>query len=74
MRLKIGREFTKEEQDKLEEAIHTKLDAKAAIIHKEWHEIIPQQKIYDADRQYIRRIKNYLQFEGDDSSTWYMVR
>lgn len=63
--LQSGREFTKEEQDKLEEAIQTKLDAKTAIIHKEWHEIIPQQKIYDADRRYIRRIKNYLQFEGD---------
>jgi len=63
--LQNGREFTKEEQDKLEEAIHTKLGAKTAIIHKEWHGIIPQQKIYDADRRYIRRIKNYLQFEGD---------
>ncbi|MFW9851489.1 MAG: phosphoglucosamine mutase [Candidatus Thorarchaeota archaeon] len=63
--LRNGREFTKEEQNQIEELIELNRNEGKFIRHEQWDHLIPQKEIEDANERYIKRILKDLDFKGD---------
>jgi len=63
--LRDGREFTKEEQNQIEELIEVNRKERKSIQHEQWDKLIPQKEIEDANERYIKRILKDLDFKGD---------
>lgn len=62
--LRKGREFISKEQDTIEEKLDVRSKNEMKFLHTDWDKIIPQERIMDANNQYVRRIKETLQFKG----------
>ncbi len=63
--LRNGREFTKEEQNQIEELIERRREEERLIQHEQWSNLIPQKEIEEANERYIKRIMRDLDFKGD---------
>jgi len=64
-KLRNGREFTKEEQNQIEELIEVNRKEGKFIQHEQWDHLIPQNELEDANEKYIKRILKDLDFKGD---------
>ena len=63
--MRNGREFTKEEQDQIEDFIERRREEGILIQYEQWENLIPQKEIEEANERYIKRIMEDLDFKGD---------